>query len=130
VPFLWGRDQSLLHWILLDIDRDVGELARSFDQRFIIAILPGGLVLRQMGAGLCTSMTHERVHEFRQGRRFTKSNERVPMIRHDHEGAEADAFVLHRERESLDYDLAQVWIKNRLLRSQRLRDEEGRRCIL
>jgi hypothetical protein len=66
-----------------------------------------------------------RVHEFRQGPRFTKSNERVPMIRHDHEGAESDAFGLHRERESLDYDLAQVWIKNRLLRSQRLRDEEG-----
>ena len=63
-------------------------------------------------------MTHERVHELRQGPRFAKSDECVPMVGHNHKRAEVDALMLHRECKRLDYYLAQVWREHRFFWSE------------
>ena len=58
-----------------------------------------------------------------------KSDQRVPMIGHDHERTEIDALVLHGEGERVDDDLPKVRPKYRFLWSQRFCDEENRRNI-
>src|SRR5437868_7786414 len=98
-PIFCSFHQFLRNWILFNVGRDKLELLRRLHSSIVVTILPGSFMSCHNRGRFRTHITHYVMHEFRQSPRLAQREERMPMIRHDHEGSKMDSLMLDTERE-------------------------------
>jgi hypothetical protein len=123
-PLLGVADQSLCHRILFYVVSDKPKLLRCLHKSIVIAILPRRVAGMQKCGRLGSHEAHHVVHQLRQGPWFVKSEQRMPMIRHNDKCSEVDSLVFHGKVESRNDNRARIFIQNRFLRMKRFGNKE------